>query len=447
MFRKKIKTRMRALGNKKNISRKGGKSIQNYTPLIEAIQARDVNQVRRLLDLDNDPNEKDNLEGWSPMKWAHYVYLHGQDRDSEDNQRACLNIINLLIEKGVDIRNDYDNNESNTYIFHSAPPIEESENRNILSGGGNAFNEYTPLIKAIRERNVDRVEELLRNGADANQKDDREGWSPMKWNNYSYLHGPDHDNISNQALDDRITELLLRYGANMMGFDNMDTFKYDFSRFGQNQNQSGDYTQRNTGGKRRRRRGKTRKIKTRIGGSSTVQDRIRYALHREYTPLINAIIDNDPEEVEQLLNNGSDPNETDTTYQWTPLKWAVFVYAFGVSDVGEAMYYERQSIETIIGLLENAGALNIPNEPIQLDRYNFEPVVFNGEIEFQQDNDDDNDDNDDNDDDNDNEIEYENNNNSRNTSGGKRRRNTRKSKKSHKKTKKAKKSTTKRRKH
>jgi hypothetical protein len=179
---------------------------------------------------------------------------------------------------------------------------------------------------------------------------------------------------------------------------------------------------------------KLMKRKTRKGGSSTVQSRIHYALHREYTPLIDAILDNDPEEVQELLNNGADPNERDTTYQWSPVKWAVFVYAFGVSDLGEAMYYERQSIQAIIGLLENAGALNIPNEQIQLDTYNFEPVVFNGEITFQQDHDDDND-----------EIEDENNDNSRNTSGGKRRKNSRKSKKSHKKAKRG--SSTKRRKH
>jgi len=169
--------------------------------------------------------------------------------------------------------------------------------------------------------------------------------------------------------------------------------------------------------------GGKKKRKTRKGGSSTVQSRITDALHREYTLLINAIIDNDPEEVQQLLNNGSDPNETDTTYQWSPVKWAVFVYAFGVSDIGEARYYERQSIEQIIGFLENAGALNIPNERIELNRYSFEPIVFNGEIQFQQNEEDYSDD--------ENENEDENNYSSR-TSGGRSVKKSRKNRKSKK---------------
>jgi hypothetical protein len=67
------------------------------------------------------------------------------------------------------------------------------------------------------------------------------------------------------------------------------------------------------------------------------------------------------------------------------MKWAIFVYAFGVDDEEEAMHYERQSIEIIIGLLESAGASDIPDEPIEVNRYNFEPVILNREIRVRED--------------------------------------------------------------
>jgi hypothetical protein len=251
MFRKKITGRMRSLGNNKkknNISRKGGKSIQNYTPLIEAIQERDVNQVRRLLDSDNDPNEKDNIEGWSPMKWAHFVYLHGEDRDSEDNQRACLAIINLLIEKGVDIQRDYDDNESNTYIFPSAPPIEESENSNILSGGGRRrrtrkkckytmkggrslteadrinyalSGNYTSLINAIISEDINEIIRVLQTGADANQRDTVYNWCPMKWVAFVYYYGNNHNPNMYREIKRSLTN------ANPPGRDCFDEYHID----------------------------------------------------------------------------------------------------------------------------------------------------------------------------------------------------------------------------
>jgi hypothetical protein len=257
MFRK--KKQGKRLYNK-NIQQ-GGDAIKKYTPLIEAIRARDVNKVRKFLDLGVNPNEKDNIEGWSPMKWIHYMYLHGENRDSEDNQRACLDIINLLLEKGVNMVSDYDDQLNNVYIFASAPPLEENENNNNLQRGGKSTEEYTPLIKAIRERNVNMVQDLLRAGANPNQKDDSERWSPMKWNNYNYLYGLDHNNENNKRLDNRITELLVQHGANMMDFDNMNNFTYDFSLLVQNQNRGvrNNYNNMNTGGRHKRKSKKNRK--------------------------------------------------------------------------------------------------------------------------------------------------------------------------------------------
>jgi len=300
----------------------------------------------------------------------------------------------------------------------------------ILSGGGDALRDYTPLIKAIRERNVDRVEELLRNGADANQKDDREGWSPMKWNNYSYLHGPDHDNRSNQVLDDRITELLVRYGANMMDFDNMDSFRYDFSRFDENQNQNDEYTQRNTGGGRYRMTKKKYKYNNMKGGrSSTEADRINYALSGNYTSLINAIIGQNINEVIRVLQTGADANQRDSVYNWCPMKWASFVFYYGDN-------HDPNIHMAIIRSLFNAnppGRNCFDDYHIEENSYNFSPVILDIDEQLERirrENED---------------IDDDNRENRRNMAGGKRRRKSRKSKKSNKKAKRG--SSTKRRKH
>lgn len=259
MFRKKIKGQMRTLNKNKyksnNISRKGGKSVPNYTPLIEAIQSRDVNEVRRLLDLNADPNEKDDIERWSPMKWAHYMYLHGEERDSEDNIRACLSIINLLIQKGVHMDSDYDDNESNTYIFHSAPPMDENENRNILSGGGRRrrtrkkckytmkggrssteadridyalSGDYTSLINAIISEDNDEITRVLQSGANANQRDTVYNWCPMKWVAFVYYYGNNHDPNTYREMKRSLTN------ANPPGRDCFDDYhieadSYNFS--------------------------------------------------------------------------------------------------------------------------------------------------------------------------------------------------------------------------
>jgi hypothetical protein len=59
------------------------------------------------------------------------------------------------------------------------------------------------------------------------------------------------------------------------------------------------------------------------------QQRINDALSNSYTPLINAIINQDYNRVGDLLENGADPNERDDIFRWCPHKWAAFMFFHG----------------------------------------------------------------------------------------------------------------------
>jgi len=104
---------------------KGGGNI-GYTPLIKAIKLRDVQEVRRLLEVEHvDPNEKDGIEKWSPMKWATYVYQYSLDRNEPDNSTRIQDIVALLATYGA--RNDFDSMTSeDSYDF--SPLINEEGN-------------------------------------------------------------------------------------------------------------------------------------------------------------------------------------------------------------------------------------------------------------------------------------------------------------------------------
>lgn len=103
---------------------------------------------------------------------------------------------------------------------------------------------YTPLIIAIKERNVETVRQLLEGGVDANEKDGIEKWVPMKWATYVYQYSPGHNDADNQAKMQKIVELLYNAKArNDFDGDNEDS--YDFSPL--------------TGGRRVKKSRKTRK--------------------------------------------------------------------------------------------------------------------------------------------------------------------------------------------
>jgi hypothetical protein len=53
-------------------------NTENFTPLINAINKRDIDAVTTLLEEGADPNEPDKLYKWCPLKWldfpVHYYY-------------------------------------------------------------------------------------------------------------------------------------------------------------------------------------------------------------------------------------------------------------------------------------------------------------------------------------------------------------------------------------
>jgi hypothetical protein len=122
---------------------KGGGNIE-YTPLIKAIKLRDVEEVRRLLEADHvDPNEKDEIEKWSPMKWATYVYQYSLDRNEPDNSMRMQDIVALLATYGA--RNDFDSlTHEDSYDF--SPLVNEQGN------GNESDEEYGPSTSGGRRR-------------------------------------------------------------------------------------------------------------------------------------------------------------------------------------------------------------------------------------------------------------------------------------------------------
>lgn len=79
---------------------------------------------------------------------------------------------------------------------------------------GTNIDDYTPLIKAIKNRNVDEVQTLLINGADPNETDSVYGWRPIKWASFVYEYAPDrNDNDDNPDNMYRIMGLLITHNA------------------------------------------------------------------------------------------------------------------------------------------------------------------------------------------------------------------------------------------
>jgi len=172
------------------------------------------------------------------------------------------------------------------------------------------------------------------------------------------------------------------------------------------------------------------------GGRSilTQEDRINDALNGNYTPLVNAIIREDINEVMHVLQTGANANQRDTRYNWCPLKWATFIYYYGSN-------HDPNTYREIRRSLNNAnppGRDCFDEYHIEEDSYNFSPVILDIDEQLERIRREDEED------------EEENTSNRINMAGGRRRKKSRKSRKSrkHKKSyKKAKKSTTKRRKY
>jgi hypothetical protein len=90
-----------------------------------------------------------------------------------------------------------------------------------------------------------------------------------------------------------------------------------------------------------------------------------------YTPLINAIIRGNIEEVRGLLETGADPNQRDNvrSFNWCPFKWIAFVNNYG-------NIYNDEEYDEAVTLLRNHGARTCyDNNHVRENSYNFSPVV------------------------------------------------------------------------
>jgi hypothetical protein len=107
-----------------------------------------------------------------------------------------------------------------------------SDNNLVLSKQKGGKNEdYTPLIKAIKDRNVDEVERLLESGTSPNETDSVYGWTPLTWASFVYDYAPDrrnHDNINKMTL---IFEALVSHNARPNQDFIDDDGGYDFDSF------------------------------------------------------------------------------------------------------------------------------------------------------------------------------------------------------------------------
>lgn len=103
---------------------------------------------------------------------------------------------------------------------------------------------------------------------------------------------------------------------------------------------------------------------------STENERINEALNGNYTPLINAIIRGDINQIRNVLRPGEVANQRDNTYNWCPFKWLEFVRNY-------VNRYSREDYEELIRLLhENGSRSCFDDYHVREDSYNFSPVVL-----------------------------------------------------------------------
>ena len=189
----------------------------------------------------------------------------------------------------------------------------------------------------------------------------------MKWTNYMYLYGPDHDVRNNQTACNIIGQILSENGVNIANdYDNNRIpFSYNFYPL-INDNRRG-YIEQST---------------TQQGGSNapTEEQRINSALNGHYTPLINAIIIGNIPEIRRLIETGTDANQRDGIegFNWCPLKWLAFAYDYN------NVYNNDEDYEELMRFLLERGARSCYDPyHIREDSYNFYPVIttINEELE------------------------------------------------------------------
>jgi hypothetical protein len=160
----------------------------------------------------------------------------------------------------------------------------------------------------------------------------------------------------------------------------------------------------------------------------TQEERISDAVRRNYTPLINALLEINVGEVRRILDRGGNANQTDDTYRWCPFKWLEFVRLYGGRN---GVRISDTDYRTLVEVIHVANGRECYDDyHVEEDSYNFSPVVTDIDEQLEQ-------------------IRREAEEgyyddpdyyaNTRNTSGGSRRRKTKKTRKSTRKTRKTRK--------
>lgn len=159
------------------------------TPLHCAIMGKQNDIVRFLLTQHADINIKD-ARGTSPLNYASSLGLK--------------DIVMLLIENGVDVKNDKDNTGGTPFLH--AVFQENYEIAKILIMNGSNVNakgymDITPLHLALSRGHKKLIKLLLENGADVNSQEKTEGVTPL--------------HLALTRLDEEIIRLLLAQGADV----------------------------------------------------------------------------------------------------------------------------------------------------------------------------------------------------------------------------------------
>jgi hypothetical protein len=112
------------------------------------------------------------------------------------------------------------------------------------------------------------------------------------------------------------------------------------------------------------------------------EERIADVVRRNYTPLVNAILERHIEEVRRILDRGGNANQTDDTYRWCPFKWLEFVRNYGGRN-GDTI--SRNDYTTLARLLRSAGGEECYDDNhVRADSYNFSPVVTDIDEQLEQ---------------------------------------------------------------
>jgi hypothetical protein len=136
---------------------------------------------------------------------------------------------------------------------------------------------------------------------------------------------------------------------------------------------------------RKTRRSSLLRQKNSSGGANvpeTQEERITNAVRRNYTPLINAILERNTGEVRRILDRGGNANQSDDTYHWCPYKWLDFVLMYGGRN-GETI--SDTDYRTLVEMIHRAGGQECYDENhIRAYSYNFSPVVTDIDEQLEQ---------------------------------------------------------------